>query len=171
MRLSRAPIALIFAVAVAACSNSGLRTLEPPGQGPDEFSVLPVKPLTQPQDYAFLPAPTPGGGNLTDPNPQADVVAALGGNAGALNPNGAVPSSDAALVAASGRYGVPPDTRQVVQAEDDAFRKRRGRWTGLRLFPVDRYAQVYERQSINPQAETEAARRAGFETPSSPPDE
>ena len=39
---------------------------------------------------------------------------------------------------------------QVVEAEDDAeFRKRRGRWTGLRLFPVDRYAQVYERQSID----------------------
>lgn len=171
MRLPRALIALTFAVVVAGCTNPGLRDLQPPGAGPDEFSVLPVKPLTQPQDYAFLPAPTPGGANLTDPNPQADAVVALGGNESALNPNTAIPSSDAALVTASSRYGVAPDTRQVVQADDDAFRKRRGRWTGLRLFPVDRYEQVYERQSIDPYQETEAARRAGVETPSSPPDE
>ncbi|MCA0908019.1 DUF3035 domain-containing protein [Ruegeria marisrubri] len=171
MRMPRALFVLTVAAAVAACSNPGLRDLAPPGPGPDEFSVLPVKPLTQPQDYAFLPAPTPGGANLTDPNPNADAVAALGGNAAALNPNTAVPSSDAALVAASSRYGVSPDARQVVEADDAAFRKRRGRWTGLRLFPVDRYGQVYEKQSIDPFAETEAARRAGIETPSSPPGE
>ncbi|MEM1004172.1 MAG: DUF3035 domain-containing protein [Pseudomonadota bacterium] len=171
MRLPRAILVLTFAVAIAGCNNPGLRDLDPPGQGPDEFSVLPVKPLTQPQDYAFLPAPTPGGTNLTDPNPKADAVVALGGNASALSPNTAIPSSDAALVTASSRYGVPANTREVVQADDDAFRKRRGRWTGLRLFPVDRYQQVYERQAIDPFAETEAARRAGIETPSSPPDE
>lgn len=171
MRMPRAIFVLTVAAAVAACSNPGLRDLAPPGQGPDEFSVLPVKPLTQPQDYAFLPAPTPGGGNLTDPTPKADLVVALGGNAAALNPNAGVPSSDAALVTASSRYGVSPDTRQVVEAEDAAFRKRRGRWTGLRLFPVDRYNQVYERQSIDPYSETEAARRAGVETPTSPPNE
>ncbi|WP_298934461.1 DUF3035 domain-containing protein [uncultured Ruegeria sp.] len=169
MRMPRAILALTVAAAVAGCSNPGLRDLEPPGQGPDEFSVLPVKPLTEPQDYAFLPAPTPGAGNLTDPNPNADAVAALGGNPAALNPNTSVPTSDAALVTASSRYGVPANTRQVVQEEDDAFRKRRGRWTGLRLFPVDRYAQVYERQSIDPFQETEAARGVGLETPSSPP--
>jgi len=162
MRLSRALLAMILGAAVAGCNNPGLRDLDPPGEGPDEFSVLPVKPLTQPKDYAFLPAPTPGGGNLTDQNPRADAVVALGGNESALNPNAAIPSSDAALVTASSRYGVP---------DDEAFRKRRGRWTGLRLFPVDRYQQVYERQSIDPFVETDAARRAGVETPSSPPNE
>ncbi|MES0862277.1 DUF3035 domain-containing protein [Ruegeria sp. SCPT10] len=171
MRLSRAPYVLIFSAAVAACSNPGLRELTPPGDGPDEFSVLPVKPLTEPKDYAFLPAPTPGGSNLTDPNPKADAVLALGGNPAATNPNGAIPASDSALVTASSRYGVPANTRQIVQAEDDEFRQRRGRWTGLRLFPVDRYQQVYERQALDPFAQTEAARRAGLETPSSPPDE
>ncbi len=171
MRLSRALLAMILGVAVAGCNNPGLRDLDPPGEGPDEFSVLPVKPLTQPQDYAFLPAPTPGGGNLTDPNPNADAVVALGGNASALNPNTAIPSSDAALVTASSRYGVPANARAVVEADDEAFRKRRGRWTGLRLFPVDRYQQVYERQAIDPFAQTDAARRIGVETPSSPPNE
>ena len=32
-----------------------------------------------PEDLAALPEPTPGGVNLTDHNPQADAVAALGG--------------------------------------------------------------------------------------------
>ena len=118
MRLPRSIFAVTLAFAAAGCSDIGLRHLQAPGPGPDEFSVLPVKPLTQPKDYAFLPAPTPGGGNLTDPNPKAEAVAALGGNAAALNPNTAIPSTDAALVTATSRYGVPANARQVVNAED-----------------------------------------------------
>lgn len=168
MRLPRAM--LVLTLAIAGCSDIGLRNLEPQGQGPDEFSVLPVKPLTQPQDYAFLPAPTPGGSNLTDPNPLADAVVALGGSESALNPNAGIPSGDAALVTASSRYGVPANTRQVVAEEDAEFRQRRGRWTRLRLFPVDRYAQVYERQAIDANDVNELARQRGLETPSAPPE-
>ncbi|WP_171101579.1 MULTISPECIES: DUF3035 domain-containing protein [unclassified Ruegeria] len=170
MRIPRAIIALTLAVAVAGCGEQSLRALQPPGPGPDEFSVLPVQPLTQPQDYAFLPAPTPGGTNLTDPNPKAEAVAALGGNPNALNPNTAIPSSDAALVTASSRYGVPANTREVVAAEDAEYLKRRGFWSRWRLFPVDRYAEIYDRQAIDPQAQTSALRAQGVETPSSPPE-
>ncbi len=169
MRILRALFALTTAAAVAGCSDIGLRNLEPPGQGPDEFSVLPVKPLTQPQDYAFLPAPSPGGTNLTDPTPKADAVVALGGNAAALNPNTGIPSSDSALVTASSRYGVPANTRQVLAEEDAEFRRRQARWTRLRLFPVDRYSEVYRREAIDADAQNEAARRVGIETPSAPP--
>ncbi|WP_420585858.1 DUF3035 domain-containing protein [Ruegeria sp.] len=169
MRLPRSILAVTLALAVAGCSDIGLRHLEAPGEGPDEFSVLPVKPLTQPQDYQFLPAPTPGGGNLTDPNPTADAVVALGGSEAALNANTPIPSTDAALVTASSRYGVPANTRQVVDTEDAEFRRKQGRLTRLRLFNVDRYAQVYERQSLNADAQTQAARDAGLETPSAPP--
>ncbi len=169
MRMPRSIVVLTATLAIAGCSDIGLRHLRAPGPGPDEFSVLPVKPLTQPQDYAVLPAPTPGGANLTDPNPKADAVAALGGNPAALNPNGAIPSTDAALVTASSRYGVAPDTRQVLAQEDAEFRKRQGRWTRLRLFNVDRYEQVYRREALDANAQNEAARRAGIETPSAPP--
>ncbi|MDA7965956.1 DUF3035 domain-containing protein [Ruegeria sp.] len=169
MRMPRALLALTLVAAVAGCSNIGLRNLQPPGPGPDEFSVLPVKPLTQPQDYAFLPAPTPGGSNLTDPTPTADAVVALGGNAAALNPNAAIPSSDAALVTASSRYGVPSNTRQAVDTEDAEFRRKQGRLTRLRLFKVDRYSQVYQRQALDANAQNEAARSQGIETPSAPP--
>ena len=169
MRMPRAILALTLAAAVAGCSDIGLRNLQPPGPGPDEFSVLPVKPLTQPQDYAFLPAPTPGGGNLTDPTPQADAVIALGGSSAALNPNTAIPYSDGALVTASSRYGVPSNTREVTAQEDAEFRKRKARFTRLRLFPVDRYSQAYKRQALDADAQNEAARRQGIETPSAPP--
>ncbi|WP_170571594.1 DUF3035 domain-containing protein [Ruegeria atlantica] len=169
MRLPRSILAVTLAFAVAGCSDIGLRHLEAPGDGPDEFSVMPVKPLTQPKDYKFLPAPTPGGANLTDPNPKADAVVALGGNEAALNPNTAVPSGDAALVTASSRYGVPSNTRQVVDTEDAEFRRKQGRWTRLRLFKVDRYEQVYQRQALDADAQNQAARRVGLETPSAPP--
>lgn len=169
MRMPRALFVLTATALVAGCSDIGLRNLQAPGDGPDEFSVLPVKPLTQPQDYAVLPAPTPGGSNLTDPTPNADAVVALGGSAAALNPNAAIPSSDAALITASSRYGVPANTRQVVNAEDEAFRTRQARWTRLRLFKIDRYSQVYKRDALNADAQNQAARNAGLETPSAPP--
>ena len=63
MRLPRSILAVTCALAVAGCSDIGLRKLDPPGSGPDEFGVLPVKPLTQPKDYAFLPAPIIRPGN------------------------------------------------------------------------------------------------------------
>lgn len=169
MRLPRSIFAVTLAFAVAGCSNIGLRHLEAPGDGPDEFSVMPVKPLTQPKDYQFLPAPTPGGANLTDPNPKADAIVALGGSEAALNPNTAIPSTDAALVTASSRYGVPANTRQVIDTEDAEFRRKQGRLTRLRLFKVDRYEQVYRREALDAAAQNEAARRAGLETPSAPP--
>ncbi|RLJ99825.1 DUF3035 domain-containing protein [Ruegeria conchae] len=169
MRMPRTILVLTLAATVAGCSDIGLRNLRAPGPGPDEFSVLPVKPLTQPKDYAFLPAPTPGGANLTDPNPKADAVVALGGSEAALNPNTAIPASDAALVTASSRYGVPANTRQVVAQEDADFRKKKQRFTRLRLFPVDRYSQAYRRESIDANNANEAARQRGIETPSAPP--
>ncbi|MCA0929527.1 DUF3035 domain-containing protein [Ruegeria profundi] len=169
MRLPRSILAVTLAFTIAGCSNIGLRHLEAPGDGPDEFSVMPVKPLTQPKDYDFLPAPTPGGANLTDPNPKADAIVALGGSEAALNPNTSIPSSDAALVTASSRYGVPANTRQVIETEDAEFRRKQGRLTRLRLFKVDRYEQVYRREALDAAAQNEAARRAGLETPSAPP--
>ncbi|WP_171178792.1 DUF3035 domain-containing protein [Ruegeria sp. HKCCD8929] len=170
MRMPLAMIMLTAAIAVSGCANKGLKVLQSPANGPDEFAVLPVKPLTAPTDYQFLPAPTPGASNLTDPTPQADAVEALGGRASALASNG-IPSSDQALVTASSRYGVPADTRQVLAQEDADFRKRRGRFTQIRLFPVDRYEQVYRKHSIDPYAQAEAFRKRGYPTPSAPPEE
>lgn len=168
MRIPLSVIILAGTVAIAGCSNKGLRDLRAPGTGPDEFMIVPAKPLEQPPDYQVLPAPTPGGGNRTDLHPDADAVAALGGRPEALNATG-IPASDGALVAAASRRGVEPGVRATLAASDAEFRKRQGRMTRIRLFPVDRYSQAYRKQSLEPFGQTEAFRRAGRATPTAPP--
>ncbi len=168
MRKALGAIILTSVVALGGCSQKGLRLLTPPGPGPDEFLVLPVKPLTAPKDYSALPAPTPGGSNLVDPTPNADAVAALGGRASALQQTG-VPASDGALVAQASRYGVPANTRASLAASDAKFRDRRRRGGRIRLFPVDRYEQAYRKNALEPFSITRLFRRKGFGTPTSPP--
>ncbi len=108
---------------LAACSgNQSLMNIKQQGNGPDEFAVLPVKPLEMPKSLAELPPPTPGGTNITDPTPDADAIIALGGRPGA--PRAAVPASDGTLAGYAGRYGVTPDIRQQLALEDQEFRRR-----------------------------------------------
>ena len=77
-------IALVTALALGGCGAKDkqpeLMNLRSSTSGPDEFGILPTKPLAMPDSLTELPAPTPGGANITDPTPQADAVAALGGN-------------------------------------------------------------------------------------------
>ena len=62
----------VLAVALSACGN---RNKEPNlanfprTKTPDEFTVLPSKPLEAPEDYAALPTPTPGGWKPGGSNP------------------------------------------------------------------------------------------------------
>ena len=156
-----------LAVVLSGCANQGLRQLTSGGDGPDEFLIIPNKPLEQPTDFAALPEPTPGGANRVDQLPLADATVALGGNPARLE--GGIPASDGALVTAASRFGVDPDVRETLAAADAQFRKRKARFTQIRLFPTDRYAEAYKRQSIDPFAETERFRRAGIQTPTSPP--
>jgi hypothetical protein len=135
--------------------------------GPDEFMILPVKPLSQPSDYSALPVPTPGQSNLTDRDAVAEGIIAFGGKPEAAG--GAVPARDAALVQQAGRLGVAPGIRQDLSEADESFRKRRGRFTSLKVVPTDRYNQVYKRQSLDARDEANRWRQAGARTPSAPP--
>ena len=101
MRLCGAVILGLFTL--SACGEVSLRNLEGTGDGPDEFMVLPAKPLQQPASFTDLPEPTPGGTNLTDATPRADGLAALGGRPS--DPNAGIPASDGRRVAHSGRFG------------------------------------------------------------------
>jgi len=169
MRIPLGTVILGLSVVLAGCGSKSLHDIRSNSEGPDEFMILPVKPLTVPKDYDVLPAPTPGGANLVDRNPKADAVVALGGRASALEANG-VPASDGALVASASRYGVPANARASVAEADAQFRKRQGRMTRIKLFPVDRYEQVYRRQAMDPFDANDAYRKAGVATPSSPPE-
>lgn len=162
-------LCLVVAFGLSACGDrSGLRDLSDPAAGPEEFSILPTKQLEAPDSYSSLPTPAPGQANLVDPNPKAEAIAALGGNPARANDT-SIPSSDSALVASASRYGVPGNIRGITSAEDAAFRERRGRFTNIRLFRTDRYAQVYQRQILDSRQTLDAYRRAGRKTPTAPP--
>lgn len=168
----RFPLSLMImagAVALAGCSQKGLRDIRSTGTGPDEFLVLPSKPLTAPENYSSLPVPTPGGANATDATPQADAVVALGGNAAALAPGAGIPASEAALVSASTRYGIDPNVRVELAEEKAAFLKRKRITGSIKLFPVDRYEQIYSRETLDPFAANSQFRAIGASTPSAPP--
>lgn len=170
MRMSRAVFLLAF-VGLAACGGDNrLRDLRSFTGGPDEFAVIPGKELQSPKDYSNLPAPTPGGGNLTDPNPRADAVKALGGKPGALVPGG-VPASEVGLVNYASRNGVAPAIRQELASEDEQFRKRQSRFTKIRITRIDRYNQAYRKQRLNAYKEAARWRAAGANVPSAPPED
>lgn len=168
MRIPLGAIILTGAMALSGCADKGLRQLEAAGPGPDEFMILPNKPLTAPKDFDVLPAPTPGGTNLVDQNPKADAMVALGGRLPSPEAAG-VPASDGALVAQASRFGVPANTRATLAEADARFRKRQARMSSVRLFSVDRYEQAYRREKLDPHSETGRFRQSGVHTPSSPP--
>lgn len=170
MTLPRVLILLGLVFTVAACGGRDrdvtLTRLENPGDGPDEFLISPGKPLQQPESYAALPSPTPGGPNRTDHDTKAEGVAALGGNATA---QAGIPPGDAGLIRHAGRHGTTPGIRQTLRAEDENLRRDYGRRNIFRIGPRDDYTQAYKRQWLDSQAERERLRRAGIETPSAPP--
>lgn len=171
--MPRALVLILAVLTVAACSGqdrkAGLRDLRSFTGGPDEFMVLPGKPLEQPADYASLPVPTPGGSNLTDQNPLGDGVAALGGKPSALVATAGVPSSDAALVAHVSRNGVEGNIRETLAAEDEKFRRRTDRFTRWKIVKVDRYDRAYRRFALDPSVEVLKWRALGVLTPTAPP--
>lgn len=160
-------LALILITAcVGACANTGLRDLRSNSRGPDEFIIEPKAPLQTPDDLTTLPTPTPGQSNLTDNNPKADAIVALGGRPSEAT---AVPASDGALVTAASRFGVTPGIRQDLATADADFRRRQARFTQYRLFREDRYLQAYRRERLDAEQVAEQWRRAGARTPSYPP--
>lgn len=136
---------------------------------PDEFAILPTKPLETPPNYASLPEPAPGGTNRVDPTPLADAVAALGGRPSALTRAG-VPAGDGALLAQAGRFGLTPSIRTDLAAEDLEYRRKNDGRLLERMFNVNVYFRAYAPLSLDQYAELERWRRAGVPTPSAPPD-
>lgn len=159
--------ALIAVTFLAACENKGLRQVTSRGDGPDEFIVVPSKPLEQPENLVALPAPTPGGGNRTDQRPLDESVVKLGGKRGSVN--APIPGRDAALVNSATRFGVDPSIRASLAAEDAEFRKRQSRLTQIRIFPEDLYNRAYRREALDANRTAQKYRRAGIPTPSAPP--
>ncbi len=168
-RILRAIGGIGFVLLLGACGGGNppadLTNFDGLQDTPDEFMILPTKPLEQPESLAQLPTPTPGGRNRVDPTPQADAYVALGGRPAPV----ARSAGDGAVISYTGRYGVSPGIRQTLAVQDAQFRSdNRGRVLE-RLFRVNRYFDVYERYSLDQTRELERFRRLGVRTPAAPP--
>ncbi|WP_347265773.1 DUF3035 domain-containing protein [Paracoccus sp. (in: a-proteobacteria)] len=154
---------------LAACSTDPhLMNIQAGRSSPDEFAILPTKPLQMPTDLAMLPTPTPGGANLTDPTPDADAVAALGGNPAQLAMQG-IGAADGALVAHASRRGRDPAIRQITAAEDLAWRGQHSRRLLEVLARTNVYYRAYEPMTLDSWAEAERWRPTGVRLPAAPP--
>ena len=166
------PIRLVLAICIAAtvagCSDRGLINITKGRQGPDEFAILPYKPIEMPRSFSELPPPTPNQPNRADRNPEAEAVAALGGNPSRVTPTGA-PPPDTGLVRYAGRYGTDPTIRQELAAADVEYRRRNRGRVLERLLGVTTYYNAYEPLSLDQHRELERMRSAGARTPGAPP--
>ncbi len=165
-------IVVLAVGALAACSRNKepkLLNIVSSTQGPDEFAILPNKPLQAPESFTALPTPTPGGTNRVDVTPNQDAIAALGGNPAAVARG--ISPDDAGLISHASRYGYTPGIRQQLAAEDLKFRRRKDGRLLERMFNVNVYFRAYRRMSLNKYAELERFRRLGVRTPAAPPRE
>jgi hypothetical protein len=164
-RRPRAAAAVVLAAFVlAGCGEggiaSGLRQAGVAGQ-PDEFLVLPTRPLEMPPDLATLPPPTPGTTARVAYRPQADAIAALTGRP-------ATATTDAGPLVA--RVG-PADAgiRATLASEDVAFRRENRPRLLERWFRRDSGRAAYTRTTLDAEAELRRLRAAGVRTPAAPP--
>jgi len=173
MRAARLGLgALIIAtLAVSACGRNKepiLMNIRNTKSTPDEFAILPNKPITQPKNYVELPEPTLGGTNLVDPTPRADAIKALGGNPKRLVAGG-VPRGDQGMFSYATRYGVTGNIRDQLAAEDLEYRRRNNGKLLERWFNVNVYFTAYRKQSLDQYTELARFRQAGIRTPAAPP--
>ncbi|WP_411838199.1 DUF3035 domain-containing protein [Paracoccus sp. ME4] len=167
MRTSTLVIGFAAAMVLSACGGGTLNNIKAGQVGPDEFAILPTRSLSMPPDLAVLPAPTPGGANITDPNPQGDAVAALGGSPERLADRG-VGAADQALVAQAARTGSDPAIRQQLAVEDAQWRARNGRRPLERIAGTPVYQRAYAPMALDGVAEQRRWQRAGAITSTAP---
>ena len=164
--------ALVAALALSACSKGDkvpkLMHLTSQTRSPDEFAILPTKPLSLPEDLASLPAPTPGGTNITDPTPFADAVAVLGGNPDAVTP-GKMAAGNVGLIGYAGRFGTTADIRTQLASEDLAYRRHHDGRLLERLFSKNVYYRAYAPMSLDAYDELAYWRNLGVGNVSAPP--
>ncbi len=162
------------ALVLTACGNRdkdpSLMNVRSASRSPDEFVILPTKPLQLPEDMASLPDPTPGGANITDPTPEADAIAALGGNPARLGQT-SIAAGNGGLVSYAARFGTSPDIRGVLAAEDIEYRRDNDGRLLERIANVNVYYRAYAPMSLDQYSELERWRKAGAKTVGAPPEE
>jgi hypothetical protein len=157
---------LIAGATIAGCGDGGLAGgLRSSGVGatPDEFMVLPTKPLELPDNLEARPLPPPvtGAANRVDYDPRAEALAGLTGRPTVATANGA------ALVARVGPGA--PGIRATLAAEDQVYRSENRGLFFERMFSRDEEALTYRNMTLNSGAEFELLRAQGVRQPPAPP--
>ncbi len=159
-------LALVLAapLGLAGCQNTnvaqGLRSAGIAGT-PDEFMVLPTRPLEMPQDMAALPQPLPGTPNRVDYRPHEEAIAGLTGR-----PTIAAAGGEG-LVAAAGP--IDPTVRTQLAAEDVEWRRTHHGRLLERWFSTDRDALIYRPMVLNAPVAFDDMRATGVTVPPAPP--
>ena len=156
--------ALLAPLALAGCGEGGIAGgLRSAGVGgkPDEFMVLPTRPLEMPESFAALPPPTPGAVNRVDYRPHAEAVSGLTGRPQVQGSGGG------ALVAAAGPRD--PAIRTQLAQEDVVWRQTHHGRLLERLFSKDREALVYRPMVLNAPEAFVDQRARGRQVPAAPP--
>lgn len=160
----RALAAVVAAgLTLAGCGEGGiaggLRQVST-GQ-PDEFLVLPTRPLEMPPSLSALPPPTPGTTARVAYRPQADAIAALTGRPASA------PAEAGTLVARVGT--ADPGIRATLASEDVAFRQANRPRLFERWFRRDSGRAAYGSVTLDAEAELRRLRAAGVRVPAAPP--
>jgi hypothetical protein len=137
----------------------GLRSAGVAGT-PDEFMVLPTRPLEMPESFVALPPPTPGTVNRVDYRPHIEAVVGLTGRPGPVGSGGS------ALVAAAGPRD--PAIRTELAQEDVIWRQTHHGRLLERWFSTDREALVYRPMVLDAPEAFENQRAQGREVPAAP---
>lgn len=166
---------VVLILALAGCDTSqGIGRFFAPDTigdaGPDEFGIVPSKPLEEPPNYTDLPEPDAAAGNRADLNPEKDAVAALGGRPERLDSPNILPG-EGALLAAAQRNGTGGNIREVLAEEDAQFRERNRPKLLQRWFGTDTYFRDYDSQTLKALSAAERLRRRGVRVPVAPPEE
>ncbi|MDT8344069.1 MAG: DUF3035 domain-containing protein [Thermohalobaculum sp.] len=179
------PAALIALLALGACGQIGdpIEAIGGRRPVPDEFKVLPRKPLVVPAavadataaSAAALPTPEPGKPSPLEPDPAADAVAALTGTAAAPRPTAttSLSSGEAALLGAASAGATSPDIRvqletdRTAAAEADAAEYEPPTVFELFGFGGDE-EELDPALALDPIAESQRLQREGISAPSDP---
>ena len=153
----------LFLLSACSSDDARLRDLYDVGTGPEEFAVLPSKPLIIPNNLTKLPVPDASVGNLADPTPKRDLIEKLGGS---IDDTDSISKRDKNLLEYVSRAGVDTNIREELAEEDRKFLRRMGVLTGVKLFRVDRYNQIYRKMTLSAPKELERWRSLGVRTPS-----
>jgi len=131
---------------------------------PDEFLVLPQKPLEMPSDMTALVEPDPSARSRVALDPHASAKRALGGTGAGYKATG----TDNAILAAARIRPVDPNIRQELRTEDNKKRARPSGFVGfLDLFRITpREQTIYNDEKLDARAELLKRRQQGVRTPS-----